>query len=1676
MKIKYILIGLYVLLNCAYLQAQEEVLRPCTGCSGYLKDHDGDRYCVAEIHWYIAGSEPEDYILSQLSHGIDCNDNDATQTISKYWYVDNDGDTFGGDTRTSVKMCSPPEIWYVANSDDCDDANASLNPNTQWYADSDNDGMGDSSDIINSCIQPAQYVAQGGDLCPTANGEYNPSGCPTISNTALSDENYVYTRTLKVPITDLSLPISSTDMIETVTYFDGLGRPMQNIAIGEGGQGQDIIEPIVYDNHGMTPKEYLPYANAYSLSGKMISNPLGDLNVFYNNLKYDYTLNPFAETRTEQSSLGRTIEIGEPGTDWALLSASDLDHTVKYEYQTNIIKEVRAFDVIFASGGTESHFLKANGFYGKNKLYKSVVKNENWVSGSDNTSQNFSDNNGKIVLKREFNNTEVFNTYYVYDIYGNLSYVIPPTASDAIDAYFQTNATTNRNFPWTTIAQVDGNLAAEYDKLFQEYKNEFIANADLFNKYGGQGGFTLSTNANNELELTISVTTTQPLALKTGEIMSLKDLGDFKDTELARIKGEGYEYIFSIKANFLIINGGGKVGAIGITTTANTKLVYNKNYSWASLTDIDPKDIEKYQAIYAEMNNDLILTADVENPYGAKGGVNITIDENDVIAMTLDITATAQMKFKKGLVIPLNIERRIANTDLAEVSGEGFKYHFYIKENNIYIEGEGGFSTAQRGPGGGGPGAVSLNIPLDIVEGLCYEYHYDSRNRVIEKKVPGKGWEYIVYDKLNRPVITQDALMRLNSKWMFAKYDALNRIIYNGQFGYTSPLGTTDAVALRKEIQALVDANASLYESFSPTPFTNGGIDINYTSANFPDAWLPDISDFKILSVKYFDNYGFKPYGASISIPLSSYNSSSNNILTNVRSMETGSLIRVLSNADNWIFNTVAYDDKARLVWSKTQNSYLNTEDVVEIDLDFLGKIKQSKTTHNKTGVIVNLVTIDTYSYDHAERLLSHIQKAGANNDELITFNNYDDLGKLINNKVGGTAPPPSADFNHVTTHFQDISYTYNVRGWLKSINDPGTTLTDDLFAFGVNYNESQPGVTSLYNGNISQTSWQSKTDNNIRKYNYNYDALDRLTDANYVGNYHLVSNISEIENYTEGGIRYDKNGNITHLERYGLKSTGNAIVMIDNLDYIPNSRSNTIAKINDTSMEPAGFKDNVLGSYDYTYDINGNVTTDDNKGISNISYNYLNLPDKIVLHYEDPDTSIHPNGIKYIYDAVGNKLEKKIFETVSTNPTITTTIEYAGNYIYKNNVLQSFKHPEGYAAYNGSNFEYVYQYKDHLGNVRLSYKKNALNNLEVVEENNFYAFGLKQLGYNNVHLTTGNDEAQKFKYNGKELQEELKLNLYDYGARSYDPATGRWLNIDPLASCYTGNSPYNYALNNPIYFIDTDGYKPTPNQAARMAAYAYGATDMEIGGGWRASKNTQYNQNKSSGLKGTLFFRTVNGKNEYAFAYAGTDEGKESKADAIADLAQIIGLSKQYYEASKLAEKISSSFRNYELTFIGHSLGGGLANISSTVTGRTSMGFNSAWVSFFTNHLQGIHEVPLSPGNHRENYVHPRDPVTYFQDRLGFAAGLDEHAERYEIDSDFWDLNPGANHSIGRIILETGSGHSAPTNVSKPAPFWSPLWSKTPLGTKASATTNNVQTMVPPDGSGDSDSDDSYD
>ncbi|MCX2679361.1 hypothetical protein OOZ15_05345 [Galbibacter sp. EGI 63066] len=544
--------------------------------------------------------------------------------------------------------------------------------------------------------------------------------------------------------------------------------------------------------------------------------------------------------------------------------------------------------------------------------------------------------------------------------------------------------------------------------------------------------------------------------------------------------------------------------------------------------------------------------------------------------------------------------------------------------------------------------------------------------------------------------------------------------------------------------------------------------------------------------------------------------------------LATVSKVKVLDedSPNSWTTTITGYDKKGRVIYTAEQNNYLNTTTINESDLDFTGKVLVSKTKHRK-GTGTWIVTIDNYTYDHRGRLVDHYECIGegssfegcddtadyvnksysaplsettikeasgsftlqpgfhfvassgktlhlsiAQKGELIAHNVYDNLGQLKTKKVGNTENAP----------LQTVSYDYNIRGWLKKINNP-SSLGTSLFGFEIKYNDIADTDKKLFNGNISQTLWNSKSvnpnppDNPVSgQYTYTYDALNRITDA-----------IDNTGNYNVSGIAYDQNGNITVLERKGaLTQDPNSPTdfgAIDQLSYTYDT-GNQLLGVSDQVTgvtSEVEFKDGNTGT-DYAYDANGNMTQDLNKGIptDGITYNHLNLPTSV---------TIGSGNISYIYDATGVKLKK----TVSTGK----VTEYAGNYVYENSSLKQITQPEGYIEPDGSGWQYVYRYVDIWGNTRLTYADDngdgSVGTSEIRREQNYYPFGLEHKGYNIGMYGVKNNLKT---YQGQEFTEDLGLNTHEWKYRVSDPAIGRFWQVDPLAEDYVYNSTYAFQEN----------------------------------------------------------------------------------------------------------------------------------------------------------------------------------------------------------------------------------------------------------------------------------------
>ncbi|WP_339610485.1 DUF6443 domain-containing protein, partial [uncultured Planktosalinus sp.] len=1120
--------------------------------------------------------------------------------------------------------------------------------------------------------------------------------------TQTTTENYIKNTIYKIPTQNSITNPSAAQANINIQYFDGLGRPKQQIAHKQSATGKDIVTHFEYDDLGRQTNEFLPYATS-NTSLNFRTTAASNVYVFYNTPYYENTTNPYSETFFEASPLNRTMKIGAPGNTWKGNPNNNNDKTIKFEYKTNTTNEVKRFTATTHPTTFEPTF-SSQGTYAPNQLFVTITKDENWTQGNMHTTREYKDKLGRVVLKRTYGDSQArtidpntvtpHDTYYVHDEYGNLTYVLPPL-----------------------------------------------------------------------------------------------------------------------------------------------------------------------------------------------------LDKN--------------------------------------------------------------------------------NVTQAVLDDLGYQYQYDHRNRLVEKKLPGKDREYIVYDKLDRPVLSQDKNLRDQGKWLFTKYDVFGRVAYTGIFN--SPNS-------RLALQSTLDSQNTLFEIRETSPITINGTNLYYSNLSFPN------NNIDVFTVNYYDTYVDH---AGLTLPASTFGV---NRTQNTQGLPTVNKVRALGTSD-WITTLSTYDENGRMIYTDSKNEHLDSRDITRLKLDFTGKVEETLTSHIKTGnTTINIR--DYYHYDHSNRLKTHKQKIDNEPVQLINENFYDELGQLHRKDVGGETvldgytdivnidvtfdgsithgsndwywpsrlktkgtivedggisfklvgnnnhvrvgllkPQNSNSSNdyldygfylqyisstntyrvniinngslqstsytyspgntfkverlnnqvnyfrngslistvsyvgneetltgkvafsgpggsienvflygpNINKKLQNVNYKYNVRGWLTDINNIetfGLGKSTDLFHFKINYNNpivgsaGNPGLAKpLFNGNITQTTWRTANqDTQKRSYGYKYDWLNRLKAAYS----RKGSDLNTEDFHSVNDVNYDLNGNITSLSRDGFIEGVNFPLTWDDLFY--SYQGNQLVSVTDFSNNEAGYSgkpdpNSPLRTAEYTYDANGNLKSDTGKNIVNISYNHLNLPVTITILDENQQGGY----ISYVYDATGVKLSKT-FTPTGINPNGIET-QYAGNFIYEKSItgevtLHFFGQPEGYVipvegsdrsvkgfdAGSGtttySSYSYVFQYKDHLGNVRLSYSDSDLNGTidpttEILSESNYYPFGLLQKGYNNVVSSNANSTAEKYKFGGKELQSEFGVEMYDFGARNYDPALGRWMNIDPLAEQMRRHSPYNYAFDNPVYFIDPDGMMP---------------------------------------------------------------------------------------------------------------------------------------------------------------------------------------------------------------------------------------------------------------------------
>ncbi len=732
-----------------------------------------------------------------------------------------------------------------------------------------------------------------------------------------------------------------------------------------------------------------------------------------------------------------------------------------------------------------------------------------------------------------------------------------------------------------------------------------------------------------------------------------------------------------------------------------------------------------------------------------------------------------------------------------------------------------------------------------VLEDYGYLYRYDGRNRCKAKKLPGAGWVYMVYDKTDRLVLAQDAEQRKSNEWTFYKYDRPGRLVMQGR--YTTTLS---------------------FESLS-TQFNSIAIVTDYGTGDYGYSHvLPSVTADRVDLVNYYDSYHYlTQYGFPAVLGYetrSGYgqqHSSAKGLLTGVRSM--------LSDRSDEIMTSYYYDAEGQVVQERVSRPNSGQYDKHYIAYNYDGTVDQKLLEHR--GPNSTLITeYYKYTYDHAGRLKQTAYSLNNATPVIMAGYTYDDLGRVSRKDQAGIA--------------SQHSYAYNVRGWTSLVS--GNRLSQRL-----RYNEETGGY---YGGNIRSMDYQV-TGENAKGYRYSYDALGRLTGAVYGEGSDLSANRNRFNEHAQ----YDKQGNIARLQRYGLKNNGQ-YDLVDNLEY--GYTGNLLENVTDY----AGSQNrNDLLEFQYApwfnkygYDGNGRLSYDGNKSICSIEYNSLHLPRRI-QHQEG-------HVCEYVYDASGVKCKVR-YHTVNRNmalgwtekrelsqPDILSTLEteYTGNKIYENGALKMILTEEGYVTRENGTYRHHYYIRDYLGNNRLVVDGSG----NTVQKNYYYPFGLP-----NTYGTA--QEKQPYKFNGKELDRMMGMNWYDYSARFYDGAIGRFTTQDPLAEKYYSISPYAYCLNNPVKFVDPNGedvkiyYQDengknrawifngsNQNQAPKnqfvsdfVMAYDY---NVKNGGGDQmkaAATATDYTLNLVQTENGTSFQTTFNGPRTEGTVFWNPTDGLET-------------------------------------------------------------------------------------------------------------------------------------------------------------------------------------------------------
>ena len=664
--------------------------------------------------------------------------------------------------------------------------------------------------------------------------------------------------------------------------------------------------------------------------------------------------------------------------------------------------------------------------------------------------------------------------------------------------------------------------------------------------------------------------------------------------------------------------------------------------------------------------------------------------------------------------------------------------------------------------------SIGQSLDPEETERYAYLYLYDSKERVCARKLPGIGWIRMEYDDADRLVFTQDGEQRRRGESTFMLYDIHGRECVTGVCGHDVPTG-------------------NMISGFALAEYVGAGGALDGYACSGVTLVSP-----QVMSAFYYDSHAFvDDFATGLPDSLAMYGTH----IPSLIGRRTGSCLHEVSEgiSGKKVWGLVRYDGRGRV--SHTEMSYPDGGwDTEDVEHDFLGSPVRRHLVHRKGTETVREDL--TYTYDDSERLLEVRHSLNGGTPVLLARNTYDELGRLSGTERGGNGALSSA-------------YSYSVRSWLTGIDG-------SLFKETLHYNDLRSARLGdgnrRFGGDVSSMEWRSGAGTGTRSYDFAYDGLGRLVSADY----------GEYGDHVTGygtSYSYDNMGNLLSLSREG-DMTSSLKGIVDNLSMTYDG--NMLASVSDSAPAPsvtgsADFRDGASMAVEYTYDRNGNMTSDLNRRISSVSYNRQNRPVRI-KHSGGTETFTYlPDGTKRERTALGKDWSL-------------SRTEYRGNLVCADDSLKYILFDGGLIAMDGSSPEYLFFLRDHLGSVRVVARSDG----KVVQVNHYYPYGMayasgRMSGNAEAHPVTGEGgnvidgdleigggtggmelarpgASQPYRFLGNELYTSNSLGLYDFSARMYDPALGRFLSVDPMAEGYRHLSPYAYCAGNPVVYADKDG------------------------------------------------------------------------------------------------------------------------------------------------------------------------------------------------------------------------------------------------------------------------------